>query len=79
MGLRGRPVTELTDQTTLLMAPTPKPPEFYDLVERLCPASAYLDVFSRYKHNNKWTCWGDEAPATTEGRSSGCLSASDSS
>jgi len=39
-----------------------KPPEFYDLVESLCPAPRYADLFSRYRHNEKWDCHGDEAP-----------------
>jgi N6-adenosine-specific RNA methylase IME4 len=40
-----------------------KPPEFYDFVESLCPAPRYADLFSRYQHNDKWDCHGDEAPA----------------
>jgi N6-adenosine-specific RNA methylase IME4 len=44
-----------------------KPVEFYDLVESLCPAPRYADLFSRYRHNNKWDPHGDEAPlAPTE-------------
>jgi N6-adenosine-specific RNA methylase IME4 len=39
-----------------------KPKEFYDLVESLCPAPRYADTFSRYQHNNKWYCHGDQAP-----------------
>jgi N6-adenosine-specific RNA methylase IME4 len=39
-----------------------KPKEFYDLVESLCPAPRYADLFSRYRHNDKWDCHGDEAP-----------------
>jgi N6-adenosine-specific RNA methylase IME4 len=68
MAVRGKPTVTLTNESTVLFAPmrghSVKPPEFYALVERLCPAPAYLDVFSRYRHNDKWTCWGDEAPAT---------------
>ena len=68
---RGRPIVQLTNESTVLFAPmrahSQKPHEFYDLVERLCPAPAYLDLFSRHQHNSKWTCWGDEAPAA-EGR-----------
>ena len=68
MAIRGNPVVTLTNQTTLLLAPTPKgplgrkPPEFYAMVERLCPAPRYLDLFSRYQHNDTWDCWGAEAP-----------------
>ena len=67
MAVRGKPVVTLTNQTTLLHAPvrghSVKPPEFYDLVESLCPAARYADLFSRYRHNDKWDCHGDEAPA----------------
>jgi N6-adenosine-specific RNA methylase IME4 len=35
---------------------------FYDFVERLCPAPLYGYLFSRYRHNEKWDCHGDEAP-----------------
>jgi N6-adenosine-specific RNA methylase IME4 len=63
---RGRPTLTLTNQTTLLNAPmrghSQKPPEFYDLVERLCPAPRYAYLFSRYRHNDRWDCHGDEAP-----------------
>ena len=44
-----------------------KPPEFYDLVERLCPAPRYADLFSRYRHNERWDCHGDEAPGDDGG------------
>jgi N6-adenosine-specific RNA methylase IME4 len=48
----------LTNQTTLLRAPwrghSVKPVEFHDLVESLCPAPRYADLFSRYQHNDKW-------------------------
>jgi hypothetical protein len=33
-----------------------------ELVESLCPAPRYADLFSRYRHNDKWDCYGDEAP-----------------
>jgi ParB/RepB/Spo0J family partition protein len=66
MAVRGKPVVTLTNQTTLLHAPvrghSVKPVEFYDLVESLCPAPRYADLFSRYRHNDKWDCHGDEAP-----------------
>jgi N6-adenosine-specific RNA methylase IME4 len=63
---RGSPVVTLTNQSTRLDAPvrghSQKPREFYDLVESLCPAPRYADLFSRYRHNDKWDCHGDEAP-----------------
>jgi N6-adenosine-specific RNA methylase IME4 len=66
MAVRGKPVVTLTSQSTLLRAPwrghSIKPVEFYSLVESLCPAPRYADLFSRYRHNDKWDCHGDEAP-----------------
>jgi ParB family chromosome partitioning protein len=66
MAVRGKPVVTLTNQTTLLYAPmrghSQKPVEFYALVESLCPAPRYADLFSRYQHNDKWDCHGDQAP-----------------
>jgi N6-adenosine-specific RNA methylase IME4 len=66
MAIRGKPTVTLTNQSTLLRAPrrghSVKPPEFYELVESLCPAPRYADLFSRYRHNDKWDCHGDEAP-----------------
>jgi N6-adenosine-specific RNA methylase IME4 len=74
MAIRGNPVITLTNQSTLLLAPIPKPrtlarkpPEFYAMVETLCPAPGYLDVFSRYRHSDRWTCWGAEAPLHERG------------
>ncbi len=70
LAVRGKPIVTLTNETTLLHAPvrghSRKPVEFYDMVERLCPAPRYLDLFSRYQHNYKWDCHGDQAPAATE-------------
>jgi N6-adenosine-specific RNA methylase IME4 len=67
--VRGEPIVTITNQSTLLLAPAReanghslKPREFYDLVESLCPAPRYADLFSRYQHNDKWDCHGDEAP-----------------
>jgi N6-adenosine-specific RNA methylase IME4 len=66
LAVRGKPVVTLTNQSTLLHAPvrghSEKPREFYELVESLCPAPRYADLFSRYRHNNKWDPHGDEAP-----------------
>jgi N6-adenosine-specific RNA methylase IME4 len=73
MAIRGNPVITLTNQSTLLLAPIPKPrtlarkpPEFYAMVESLCPAPGFVDIFSRYKHSARWTCWGAEAPPDRE-------------
>jgi len=66
LAVRGKPIVQLTNETTLLHAPvrkhSQKPLEFYDLVEKLCPAPRYGYLFSRYRHNDKWDCHGDEAP-----------------
>jgi N6-adenosine-specific RNA methylase IME4 len=70
MAVRGSPTVTLTNESTVLFAPmrghSEKPREFYDLVERLCPAPRYLDVYSRYRHNDKWDCHGDEAPPSRD-------------
>jgi N6-adenosine-specific RNA methylase IME4 len=67
MAVRGKPNVTLTNESTRLDAPvrghSEKPREFYDLVERLCPAPRYADFFSRYQHNDKWDPHGDQAPA----------------
>jgi N6-adenosine-specific RNA methylase IME4 len=69
LATRGRPAVTLTNQTTVLHGPTrahsQKPVEFYDFVESLCPAPRYCDLFSRYRHNVRWDCHGDEAPGAT--------------
>jgi N6-adenosine-specific RNA methylase IME4 len=69
LAVRGKPIVEISNQSTWLLAPprktgghSAKPVEFYDLVESLCPAPRYADLFSRYRHNDKWDCHGDEAP-----------------
>jgi N6-adenosine-specific RNA methylase IME4 len=71
MAIRGHPIVTLTNQSTRLDAPvrghSVKPVEFYDLVESLCPAPRYADLFSRYRHNDKWDCHGDEAPPADPG------------
>jgi ParB family chromosome partitioning protein len=73
MAVRGKPVVQSANLTTLLAGPfhlvqknahSAKPVEFYDFVEKLCPAPRYADLFSRYRHNDKWDCHGDEAPGT---------------
>src|SRR5262249_49129163 len=62
LATRGKPTVELKNQTTLLRAParghSVKPVEFYELVESLCPAPRYAELFSRYCHNEKWDCHG---------------------
>jgi N6-adenosine-specific RNA methylase IME4 len=71
LAVRGKPTVTLSNQTTVFHAPvrghSAKPREFYDFVESLCPASRYADLFSRYRHNDKWDCHGDEAPRARVG------------
>jgi N6-adenosine-specific RNA methylase IME4 len=70
IAVRGKPIVTLTNESTLLHAPvrghSVKPKEFYDLIERLFPAPRYADLFSRYRHNERWDCHGDEAPPMRE-------------
>jgi ParB/RepB/Spo0J family partition protein len=70
LAVRGKPVVTLTNESTLLRAPvrahSQKPPEFYDLVESLCPAPRYCELFSRRRHSERWDCHGDEAPPRAE-------------
>jgi N6-adenosine-specific RNA methylase IME4/ParB-like chromosome segregation protein Spo0J len=63
MAVHGKPVVELTNQTTVLHAPvranSRKPDEFYALVESLCPAPRYAELFSR-KVRDGWDVHDDE-------------------
>jgi N6-adenosine-specific RNA methylase IME4 len=63
MAVRGKPIVELTNQTTVLYAPvranSQKPNEFYELVEELCPAPRYAELFSRDVRAG-WDMHGDE-------------------
>jgi N6-adenosine-specific RNA methylase IME4 len=72
---RGNPLVTLSDQTTLLKGPfhlaqrnahSAKPVEAYTYFESLYLASRYFDLFSRYKHNERWDPHGDEAPGAAE-------------
>jgi N6-adenosine-specific RNA methylase IME4 len=70
MATRGNPIVHLTNQTTVLSAParahSQKPDEFYELVEKLCPAPRYAYLFSR-STRERWDCHGDEVPVDSEG------------
>jgi N6-adenosine-specific RNA methylase IME4 len=65
MAVRGKPVVHLTNQTTALHAPmrahSEKPGEFFEFVERLCPASRYAELFSRRAVSPLWDSHGDQA------------------
>jgi N6-adenosine-specific RNA methylase IME4 len=56
LATRGKPVVELRNESTRLDAPlrahSEKPREFYELVERLCPASRYCELFARTRRPN---------------------------
>jgi N6-adenosine-specific RNA methylase IME4 len=71
MAVRGRPVVQLTNQTTVLYGPvrahSQKPEEFYAFVERLCPAPRYAELFSR-QHRENWDGHGDELPAIAKSK-----------
>lgn len=66
MAGRGKPVITLGNQTTVLMGPlrehSRKPDEFYALVESLCPAPRYAELFQRHARPG-WDGHGDEAQA----------------
>jgi N6-adenosine-specific RNA methylase IME4 len=66
LATRGRPIVQLGSESTVLFAPvrahSEKPDAFYDLVERLCPAPRYCELFSRRARPN-WDGHSAEAPA----------------
>lgn len=66
MAVRGKPVVTLTNQTTLLHASvranSQKPDEFYEMVEQLCPAPRYAELFARCDRRG-WDGHGDELAA----------------
>lgn len=65
MAVRGRPIVHLTNQTTALHGPlranSQKPDEFYEFVERLCPAPRYATLYHRGVTLANWDGHGDEA------------------
>ncbi|MFC1835353.1 MT-A70 family methyltransferase [Thermodesulfobacteriota bacterium] len=62
LGVKGKPVVALTNQTTALSGQrrkhSRKPDEFYSLVESLCPGSK-IELFARQKRDG-WASWGAE-------------------
>jgi len=64
--VRGKPIVELNNQSTLLHAPvrahSQKPDEFYTLVEALCPAPRYAELFARAARPG-WDGHGNQYPA----------------
>ena len=53
LAVRGKPIVQLTNQTTVLYGKarehSRKPDEFYQLVEALCPATDRRELFAREK------------------------------
>ncbi len=70
MAVRGKPIVELTNQTTVIHGPvrahSQKPDEFYEFVEGLCPAPRYAELFQRTLRLN-WDGHGDEVQNTVGG------------
>ena len=67
LAIRGKPTVQLTDESTVLAAPvgrhSEKPDAFYRMVEKLCPAPRYAELFSRRSRGPHWDAHGDEAVA----------------
>ena len=64
LAVRGSPTVTLTNQSTALVRADAgtirkSPTAFYALVESLCPAPRYLELFAR-KPRPGWEVWGDE-------------------
>ena len=59
MAVKGHPVINLTNQSTVLLAPirahSQKPDEFYRLVETLCPGRK-IELFAR-ENRDGWDTW----------------------
>jgi N6-adenosine-specific RNA methylase IME4 len=72
MCVRGRPVVQLTNQSTHFTAPvrahSEKPDEFYTLVESLCPGSK-VEMFQRTARDG-WIGHGDECGESESRRAS---------
>ena len=69
MAVRGRPIVTLTNESTLLAAPvgahSEKPDALFERVERLCPASRYLELFARQQRDG-WDSWGNAVAKLAE-------------
>ena len=69
MAVRGNPVIELTNHSTLMFGPlranSQKPDEFYPFIESLCPAPRYAYLFSR-DERDRWDMHGDEVCSSYE-------------
>ena len=76
MAVRGKPTVELTNQTTVIYGPVraecQKPEEFFEFVERLCPAARYAELFAGGHTRPNWDVHGynhaaDDAPSEERG------------
>jgi N6-adenosine-specific RNA methylase IME4/ParB-like chromosome segregation protein Spo0J len=65
LAVRGKPIVQLTNQTTVLQGPvrehSRKPDEFYAMVAALCPG-ARLELFAR-RTREGFVVWGNEVAA----------------
>lgn len=61
---RGRPTISLTNETTIfdgrVRGHSEKPENFYTMVEKLCPAPRYAELFARRKLPANWDGHGDQ-------------------
>jgi N6-adenosine-specific RNA methylase IME4 len=68
MCIKGKPIINLTNQTTILNGPlrehSRKPDEFYKMVDELCPGKK-IDIFSREQRKG-WMTYGNEPKKFTE-------------
>jgi N6-adenosine-specific RNA methylase IME4 len=64
IAIKGKPVWNLTNQTTRLDAPvredSRKPDEFYALIDELTPAQRSLELFARRELPEGWEGFGDQ-------------------
>jgi len=63
LGIKGNPEWNLTNERDVLRAArrehSRKPDEFYQMVDKLCPAEKKIDIFSREKREG-WEQYGNE-------------------
>jgi N6-adenosine-specific RNA methylase IME4 len=78
LAIRGKPVVHPLQPNDCAECPRrahlQKPDEFFEFVERLCPAPRYAELFSRRAASPLWDCHGDQAqrihlPSRTRRRS----------
>lgn len=66
LAIRGKPVVNLTNQTTgntwPYCGPSRKPPEFFETMAELCPATPRLEMFACEEHEG-WVAAGSEVQA----------------